>query len=324
MTKSTSSGGWQEFSAIRASYEHSSPHRYANYSSISQDDIISPGHAHHEWDSASNQRKSSFFQTCYQTCLQFYLQHELYISTSLLILSTAGERVTFKFMIDRMFPFKFVLIEIIFLLSFLLFSFVTLYKIHKTKEITSQMRKFPHSQILVMAGLDSLQFLGLVCSGVAVSPTMTVILMHASTIFVVGGSRIAFPHRNYGDSHKFGLFFISGALVIGLAKILWCDWSSDCSFYSTRSALMYIAASALQGLSTLYKENSLVAWGQPVDIYYLTSFLFFYQFWITVAFSLIFYLITGKNSLSPFQYEFISSPFSLFLCRSFHCECVHQ
>lgn len=296
MTKSTSSGGWQEFTAIRASYEHSSPHRYANYSSISQDDIISPGHAHHEWDGASNQRKSSFFQTCYQTCLQFYLQHELYISTSLLILSTAGERVTFKFMIDRMFPFKFVLIEIIFLLSFLLFSIVTLYKIHKTKEITSQMRKFPHSQILVMAGLDSLQFLGLVCSGVAVSPTMTVILMHASTIFVVGGSRIAFPHRNYGDSHKFGLLFISGALVIGLAKILWCDWSSDCSFYSTRSALMYIAASALQGLSTLYKENSLVAWGQPVDIYYLTSFLFFYQFWITVAFSLIFYLITGKYS----------------------------
>jgi hypothetical protein len=257
----------------------------------------------------------SMVQSYKDSLLNFYAKNELVISTSLLVVSTAGERVTFKFMIDHMYPFKFVLIEIIFLLSFLLFSIVTLYKTHRTKEITKEMRSFPHQQIMIMAFLDSIQFLGLVLSGVYVSPTMTVILMHTSTLFVVGGSRIAFPHRNYGDLHKNGLIFISFALFISLCKIVWCDWSSADSehYLSTRSALLYIFSAALQGLSTLYKENSLVSWGQPVNIYYLTSFLFLYQFITMFVMSLLFYFSRGNNLFPFFLSQYFLTPlFSLF------------
>lgn len=283
-----------------------------NYSSISQEEFDTPTFDDPSFHPSQQRthkysKHFSFLFQFYDACLGFYMKYELIISTSLLILSTASERVTFKFMIDHMYPFKSVLIEIIFLLSFLLFSAVTLYKIHRTKEITSQMRNFPHKEIFIMALLDSIQFIGLVFSGVNVPPTMTVILMHASTIFVVAGSHFAFPHRKYGDLHKYGLGLISGALILSLMKIFWCDWSASDSdhFFNTREALIYVFSSALQGLSTLYKENSLVTWAQPVNIHYLSSFLFLYQFFITFAFAIIYYL--GQGSLS-----------SLFSCLLLH------
>ena len=241
--------------------------------------------------------KATYFSQIKKSIIQWFLRYELIIATILLVLSTASERVTFKVMIDRMLPFKFILIEIIFIFSFLIFSAITLFKTYYTKEITNQMRKFPHSQIWIMALLDSIQFLGLVYSGVNVSPTMTVILMHASTLFVVAGSKFAFPHRTYGDLHRYGLGLIAAALVIAFMKILWCDWTSADHFSETFAAVIYIGAAALQGLSTLYKENCLVTWAQPVNIYYLSSFLFLYQFFCTFGLSILFYLYQGNLSL---------------------------
>jgi hypothetical protein len=174
----------------------------AGYNSISQEDPFGTptiGNSPYSQNSKHHlfkEKISSFFSSIYDPLYSFFVKYELYIATTCLIISTATERVTFKFMIDRMLPFKFVLIEIIFFLSFLLFSCITMYKVHRTKEITSQMKQFPHKQIWIMAILDSLQFVGLVYSGVNVSPTMTVILMHTSTLMVVAGSHIVFPYRN--------------------------------------------------------------------------------------------------------------------------------
>lgn len=290
------SGDWYEMT-VSSSLQNHSPgggSKVPHYSSFDDTGFGSPSVEHHH----HKHEKQTILGQYQKALFNFYAKYELYITTTLLIISTAGERVTFKFMIDHMYPFKFVLIEIIFLLSFILFSIVTLYKIHRTKEITNQMRSFPHKQIFLMAVLDSFQFLGLVYSGVNVSPTMTVILMHASTLFVVGGSRFVFPNRSYGDLHKYGVALMSAAIFISFCKVLWCDWSTseNDGYLSTRSAVIYILASALQGLSTLYKENSLVSWGQPVNIYYLTSFLFLYQFLTTVVLSIGFYMAKGSFS----------------------------
>lgn len=217
----------------------------------------------------------------------------LLMATVVLIVNTATERVTFKMMVDRMLPYKFVLIDIIFLASCAIFSAISYYKQRYTDEITPNMKLFPHKWILGIAFVDSVQFLWSVYSAIGVSPTMTVILMHASTLFIVMASRVVTPSRSYGKLHSIGVVFISVAIFLSLFKIIYNDYyfsSNDSRWYTTKSAFLYLIASALQGLSTLMKEKALVEWSQPIDIYYLSSWLFFYQFLITVMFSVLFYL----------------------------------
>ena len=57
------------------------------------------------------------------------------------------------------------------------------------------MWQFAKKKLLAMAVLDTVSFSGLVISAAGVTPTMTVILLHASTPIIVFFSRFAFPDR---------------------------------------------------------------------------------------------------------------------------------
>jgi hypothetical protein len=217
----------------------------------------------------------------------------LLMATIVLIISTALERVTFKMMVDRMLPYKFVLVDIIFLATCAIFSAIVHYKEKYTNEITTNMRNFPLKWIFVIALVDSIQFLWSVYSAIGVTPTMTVILMHASTLFIVLASRVITPARAYGKLHSLGVLFISLAIFLALFKIVYNDYyyiSPDSRWYTTKSSFLYLIASTLQGMSTLMKEKALVEWSQPIDIYLLSSWLFFFQFLVTVVLSILFYL----------------------------------
>lgn len=224
----------------------------------------------------------------------------LALSIAVLVISMAVERVTFKVMVDRMLPYKFVLVDIIFLASCGLFSLISTYKKLHTDEITDNMKNFPHQSIALIALVDSIQFLWSVYSAIGVSPTMTVILLHASTIFIFLASKRVFPSRTYGRLHSFGVILISVAILLGLFKIVYNDYYFSDRFGTTESSCLYLVASALHGLSTLMKEKALVEWSQPIDVYYLSSWLFFYQFVITVAFSAVFYISEGMLTV-PFS-----------------------
>ena len=50
----------------------------------------------------------------------------------------------------------------------------------------------------------------------------------------------------------------------------------------------------MSGFATLYKEKSIIAWSQPVDIHCLSSWLFFYQFVVACALSPVIYAMQGK------------------------------
>lgn len=225
------------------------------------------------------------------------------ISSVGLVVATAMERVTFKVMIDRMLPYKFVLIEIIFALACTLFTSVTIFILYSSNQISVEMRQFPQKQLFLMAVLDTAQFILLVYSGAGVSPTMTVILMHASTIFVVLGSKVVFPNRRYGWAHNAGLLLMGGAVALSVLKILWYDSTENEDYFATYSSLVYVGAACLQGLSTLYKEQALAAWSRPINLYYLSAYLFFYQFFVTIAFSAVFYgLFSDANMFHSFYY----------------------
>ena len=84
------------------------------------------------------------------------------------------------------------------------------------------MKDFPHTKLLIMAVLDTIQFAGLTVSAAGVSPAMTVILLHTSTPFLVLGSRYSFPDRKYSSIQIRGVQLIALAVIISLISELYC------------------------------------------------------------------------------------------------------
>lgn len=250
-----------------------------NYSAIN---------THHEENDSSQYSFMEFVRNV-SVCIK-----ELSLLPVVLLMSaTATERITYKVTVDRMLPYQFILIEIIFFLSFVIFSVMTIYKLHFTREITDQMRQFPHTKLMFMAVIDTVQFVLLTFSASEVSPTMSVLLLHASTMFILIGAKFIFPTRKYSQSHKNGVMLISLAICICLVKIALNSILGDSDPITTVCSVVYVAAAAVQGLSTLYKEKAITAWSQPIDIHYLSSWLFFYQLVVTFALSILYYIVRG-------------------------------
>ena len=216
-------------------------------------------------------------------------------SVAVLVIATAMERVTFKIMVDRMLPYKFVLVQIIFLFSG--FSFVGLTKAqpYLNSEYEDDMTDFPQSKIFTMAVVDTIPFLCMAFSASGVPPTMTIILMHSSTIFVVLGSKVIFPQRDYTKYNHIGIGLIAFSIAICLLKVMF--WHMDLiSAPSNQVALCcwgFFIAASLHGVSTLYKEKNIIEWSRPINNMYLSSCLFFYQFIVTVGIALVVNILLG-------------------------------
>jgi hypothetical protein len=177
----------------------------------------------------------------------------LALSIVILMISTSTERVTFKMTVDRMIPFRFVLIESIFLISLILYGAISFIKETFTTKITLQMKTFSHIKLLKMAILDTIQFAGLFSSASGVSPTMTVILLHASTPCIVLGSRITFPNRKYSTIQMKGVQLMSLAILVSLSRPLINLFVFN-DYSSISSKLLYVFSAAFHGFSTLNKE----------------------------------------------------------------------
>jgi hypothetical protein len=155
------------------------------------------------------------------------------------------------------------------------------------------MNDFPHANLTIMALLDTLHYSGLTISASGVTPTMTVILLHSSTPFIVLGSRYLFPNRKYSSIQMKGVALISAAVIISASRpIVWIYDEID--RYTAVSSLVYVSAAAVQSLGNLYKEKSLIEWSKPVDIHLLSSWLFLYQLAAVLLFGPVIYFAQGK------------------------------
>jgi hypothetical protein len=213
-------------------------------------------------------------------------------SVILLMGSTATERVTFKMSVDRMTPYRLSLTMIMITLSFFVYGAIALYKLHFTNKITQRMLEFPHRKLFIMALLDTTSFAGLILSAAAVTPTMTVILLHISTPFVVLGSRMNFPSRVYSESQLRGVYLITLAVVVSVARHV-MDIIMGVNWRFALSSLMYMTAAAVHGLGTVMKEKAIIEWSQPLDIHYLSAWLFFYQIVSCALMCPLIYLLQG-------------------------------
>ena len=116
-------------------------------------------------------------------------------------------------------------------------------------EITESMKDFPHSKLIVMAVLDTVQFAGLTVSAAGVSPAMTVILLHTSTPFLVLGSRYTFPDRKYSVIQMRGVQLIALSVFICLMGSLTHFMSHGVHESDAQSSILYVSMAALHGIS---------------------------------------------------------------------------
>eukprot|EP00603_Paraphysomonas_imperforata_P012710 CAMPEP_0114476802 /NCGR_PEP_ID=MMETSP0104-20121206/14979_1 /TAXON_ID=37642 ORGANISM="Paraphysomonas imperforata, Strain PA2" /NCGR_SAMPLE_ID=MMETSP0104 /ASSEMBLY_ACC=CAM_ASM_000202 /LENGTH=439 /DNA_ID=CAMNT_0001651617 /DNA_START=263 /DNA_END=1582 /DNA_ORIENTATION=+ len=260
-----------------------------------------------------------------------------------LLCFSAGERVFFKAAVDDMAPFRAVLLIFIFFVAFVLFAVIAIAKrfIFRNANVdASNLVDFPNTSLIMMAIVDSISFGGLVLSATGVSPTKTIILMHASTPCVVFGSKFVFSNREYTAMQLTGVTLISLALLISLSdpfidymngtgneklvsvhplaslqpKDVW-TWTPTQGIRLS-SAVVYTCSAALQGLASLYKEKSIIDYSLPTDIHTMSCWLFFYQFIFALVFFPLFYFLQGISSgWDGFP---ISSAYENFV-DGFHC-----
>jgi hypothetical protein len=225
-------------------------------------------------------------------------QRVLMASVAVLVLATAGERITYKMAIDRLTPFRAALVIFVLGLSMLVYNTICFAKRAFTNDISEEMTKFSTKPLLLIALMDTVIFAIQTISASGVSPTMTVILLHANTPMIVWTSHFTFPDRKYGHVQNRGAQIIALAILISISRpIMDLLYAKNVS-YAT-STLFYVSASAVQGFVLLFKEKCLADYGKRMDAYYISACLFTYQFGIAVLLAPLMYLFQDLLSNSP-------------------------
>jgi hypothetical protein len=90
-----------------------------------------------------------------------------------------------------------------------------------------------------------------------------------------------------------GVVLIAIAILISTSRPLIQLLVQKFNYNMAWSSLVYVAAAAIQGFATLYKEKSIIVWSQPMDIHFLSSWLFFYQSLVLIILSPVLYMFQG-------------------------------
>lgn len=156
---------------------------------------------------------------------------------------------------------------------------------HVQNRIAVCMKEFPQTKLLIIAAIDAVQFAGLVISATGVPPVVTVLLMHASTVFLVMASRHAFHERKYSSVQMRGVQLIALAVTVSLVgSFLDTTNPSSQMLSDPYSSVLYLAMCALQGFSTLCKvthKQSTVKLRTSSNMNILT--LMNYQYFIVIG-----------------------------------------
>jgi hypothetical protein len=223
---------------------------------------------------------------------------KLFVCAFFLVFAATTEKVSFKISVDNMFPFNLIQVQIIFILSFFIHSFITIYLWLFTKEISIQFQPLPHCKIFSVAIFDTLNFVLLISTASFVSPTMTVIFLYSNNTFICLLSTIVgLKKGNYSPTQLTGVNLILIAIFVGFFKsiILATVQSNGAKLVCNIIAVIfYIVASGLQGFISLYKENIVINLNQPINIYKLNVWLFFYQTVSIFLISIVYWFLEGN------------------------------
>jgi hypothetical protein len=164
-------------------------------------------------------------------------------------------------------------------------------------QVTDDMLKFSHYDIMLISLIDAIQFAGLFLTGSSVPPAMTIILLHTSTPCIVYCTSYFFPDRKYSTIHFLGVNMINISLLLCLIQPIVAMVSNHDHHNLGRllSSLLYTICAGVQGISILMKERVLSHWAQPLDIHYLSFWLYYYECLILLVLSPLLYVMQGKS-----------------------------
>eukprot|EP00904_Undaria_pinnatifida_P000046 jgi/Undpi1/10041/HiC_scaffold_28.g12495.m1 len=215
----------------------------------------------------------------------------------------ALERLTFKVMVDRMAPFRFVLAQAVAVCYAVAVGAVVLRRnvnFHLANDGNSGggggggggMEGFPVWRLALMAVLDMLHLVPMIVAAADVAPTLTVLLLQCSATFCLAISGVFCKRRYPGKSVLgAGVIFLGAcvAMLPALGRLLEAraglgDAEIDHGYDAGRlrggkgdyaivegyNTILYMLACVPAAVSTVYKQYALEQHGRPVDAHQLS------------------------------------------------------
>jgi hypothetical protein len=244
-----------------------------------------------------------------------------YAGAALVVLcfATTVERVSFKMLVDRVVPFRYLLVVLMVLIEALLLGVVVRLKsCHGS--LVPDAASFPRKKLLVMALLDLTKDLMMILSGAFVPPSLTVLLMQGQlpVSMLLGmayerskGRYASSTRVQYTRSHYLGASLIAAAVVLAfapaLAAALWTTGEQGASHDVGLTAFQHVSVYALSVLpasaSVLYKEKALTAYRMPLDPYVLNLYVDVYQLLLLAALAPVAYQVQSMGFFGRSDYH---------------------
>lgn len=199
------------------------------------------------------------------------------LSSTLMLIMAALERVTFKLLLDRMAPFRAFLAETVVLMYMLVSGAALLYKLLFTEDVAKEMWEFPQWKVAAIAAIDALHLFLMFLGGAQITPAQTVLLLQLQVplVMILSGALRCRCGAGVKRNH------VLGSLGIALSVAL----ASTSRSASTACLLTYGVSALPAALSTLLKERAMIDFGKPMEPMLMNLMLAVYQMAFAVALS---------------------------------------
>ena len=206
---------------------------------------------------------------------------------------TTLERVSFKMLVDRVVPFRFLLV-----IFFVLFETLALMVIVNVRCLCGDRKEssgpFPARKLLLMAIIDLTKLFMMTLPASSVAPTLTVLLLqgHLPCTFLASICCQQLPYRG---QHYLGAAMISFALLLALVPFF-ATWSDEAWSRDGWSTLIYLFSCIPASASKLCNERALMDYKQPMDPYALNLRISVYQLFLLFPGTLLAYRLQMLGS----------------------------
>jgi hypothetical protein len=227
--------------------------------------------------------------------------------------SYAGERSSFKWLVDRTGPFRLVMVQIVVLANALLMGI--LYAATRPRRRTLGVSIV---DVCVMAVLDTVAMLIMFISVAKVPPTLTVILLqwNIPLMAIWTQCRHRSSDRGLDVSHWVGCTILAGAVALALVpsviSLLYPDFFLYADAIPLRTAvqtLFYVSSCIPAAASQLYKEHVFLQNKQPVNMELLNMLLSIFEFILASIVSPLAFVLQGLGFRDDWTHAYESSQF---------------
>ncbi|CAN0023755.1 unnamed protein product [Ascophyllum nodosum] len=223
------------------------------------------------------------------SCRRLFSKYETAIYSTGLMGLIALERLTFKVMVDRMAPFRFVLAQAVALCYAVAVGMVIL-KRFAFSGARGSLEGFPVWRLAIMAILDMLHLVPMIVAAADVAPTLTVLLLQCSAPFCIAIASAVCARRYPSKSVMGSVVIFFGACVamfLPIARLVHARFDhrnkptdhdpehlrgqeGDYAVVEGFNTLLYVLACVPAAISTVYKQYALEQHGRQVDAHQLS------------------------------------------------------